>query len=484
MKRIITRTMVVLIVLFIQSCTKTTDEELLPDSTKQKRTLLRETSILVGMVLQNDQTRDEVVSVIHEVDPEGDAVSFSYLLGLGGTLKKNEIGLFEKESSRASSSFKMALADHFLHNQEKFPSLAKAIQEKAGFEEGNISSRSSFDIANELNQMLESENLQIFYPYDPEYEEDDRTVSEYILSYDPLVFTQTNEGFLFSKDRTGYELIETIDNTYVDENPVFGIVPIDPCDIQGNPCPYITIEPTIVGIDGDLNVDGTTPWNANSSTLPPLSNTPYLLTYSVDHKDIPEEDIISSYIPRIKINGTSWMGFLGRYQKLSFFRGFADKNLVTQNPDGSISVRGEGYPVKIGFRTRRRNIRRKRWLNFDVQFDPDWDMSENSQSMVVFSLHTFSGSASANVSVKAGVKLEDGEIKPHFEPGGTGTVSISTGSAKFRAAAELSRRQIFSSIVGPDPGGKTVIDNGIEYNVKSVGIVDYYYKHWHTDLTP
>ena len=41
---------------------------------------------------------------------------------------------------------------------------------------------------------------------------------------------------------------------------------------------------------------------------------------------------------------------------------------------------------------------------------------------------------------------------------------------------------MLSTITGAGSTGKTYSDGGILYNVKSVGIVDYYYKHWHTDL--
>ena len=48
--------------------------------------------------------------------------------------------------------------------------------------------------------------------------------------------------------------------------------------------------------------------------------------------------------------------------------------------------------------------------------------------------------------------------------------------------SELPRRQVLSAITGDGSTGQTYSDGGILYNVKSVGIVDYYFKHWFTDL--
>jgi hypothetical protein len=56
-------------------------------------------------------------------------------------------------------------------------------------------------------------------------------------------------------------------------------------------------------------------------------------------------------------------------------------------------------------------------------------MSENTQSLAIFSDHHLSFSASATVNVKAGYKLENGEFKPHTEASGSMTSTISVGSS-------------------------------------------------------
>ena len=57
-------------------------------------------------------------------------------------------------------------------------------------------------------------------------------------------------------------------------------------------------------------------------------------------------------------------------------------------------------------------------------------MSENTQSMAIFSVHHLTASASVELTTKSGFKLEGGEIKPSAEASGTRKITISTGNAK------------------------------------------------------
>ena len=89
-------------------------------------------------------------------------------------------------------------------------------------------------------------------------------------------------------------------------------------------------------------------------------------------------------------------------------------------------------------------------------------MSENTQSMAIFSVHHLTASASVELTTKSGFKLEGGEIKPSAEASGTRKITISTGNAKFRANAEMSRRFILSTIVGNGTSGQTFSDNSVD----------------------
>ena len=98
-------------------------------------------------------------------------------------------------------------------------------------------------------------------------------------------------------------------------------------------------------------------------------------------------------------------------------------------------------------------------------------------------MHKLSKKGEFSGKVDYSVKLnEKGELVSTPTATGSATVKMTEGSAILRANVELPRRQVLSTITGAGSTGKTENDGGIEYNVKTVGIVDFYFKHWYTDL--
>jgi len=466
------------------SCSEDTEKlELSNLKENEKRELMKETSILLGSLLSDKNVKEEVMSKMKEVDEYGELVSFAYLFDLESGLKENETSAIKsnKKKQRSENLLKLALVKEFSGNETNYQAIKKEISKNYS---NSQKARTSLEIANNLSSLLASQELQVFYPYDPEYANDDRSVQEFYVSYDPLSNTKTNTGYKFVEGSKDFVTIDGLSNSFLDNNPVYVIVPIDDCDIPGRPCTYIQGTPSSYDpITGDYNKLGTLPWTKDGIP-PPLINQATLLPYNVNHNLIPEGDIVSSYIPKIKVNGTEWMGWGGTHQKLRFFRASADGKL-TQNADGSITVEGNKY-LTIDVRIKRKDINKSKnrvWIDVNAEFDSDWNMSENSQSIAVFSVHDLKGEASFDLSAKAGIKFENGAFVPTVEATRSVTVKVTTGSAKFRANVETSRRQVLSTITGATNSG-TILDNGIEYNVKKVGIVEYYYKHWYTDLTP
>lgn len=303
--------------------------------------------------------------------------------------------------------------------------------------------------------------MQIFYPSDEDFENSTNTVNQYYVSYDPLNGSKTNEGFQFKANSSNYSIKNSLNNDFIDDNPVFLVVPIDDCDLPGRPC----------GFDDGNPI----------SDLPPYTGGPKLLTYNVNHNLVPEKDIISTRIPAIRANGTRWMRFGGTHLKLAFHRGSPTGTVARVK--GGLVADADAYPVK-NIRIKRKYLKRKlRWVNFDAEFDPDWNMSENTQVMAVFSKHRWLGESETTVAVKSGVKMVNGEVQPTTEATVTTKVTIKEDHSKYRTKAEMSRRFVLSTIVGNGITGETKSDNGINYNVKRVDIVDYYMKFWHTDLT-
>jgi hypothetical protein len=144
------------------------------------------------------------------------------------------------------------------------------------------------------------------------------------------------------------------------------------------------------------------------------------------------------------------------------------------------------FDSELGYISIKRKFikRKKRWVALNFQLDPDWNMSENTQSMAVFSIHHFSADASYELTAKSGFKVDPIKgIVAGSEISGASKLKVTVGNAKFRANVELSRRQVLSTIVGPGVTGKQKEFDGINYNVKKIGVIDYYLEHYFTDLT-
>lgn len=446
----------------IASCTKSEDDigVLKLESTEDQK-ILRETSILFGKLISNNEVKKDVLSKMKQIEQDGDMVSFAFLLDEKEKLKKDEIKAiqFLNKSKDSKNIFKNALFEEFKNNQELYTSLSKNLV----IDTDLVKKSTPSSIADDLAKLLVDKELQIFYPSDEDFENNTNAVNQYYVSYDPLNGSKTNESFQFKSNSERYIIKENINNDFIDDNPVFIIAPIDDCDLPGRPCDWD---------DGDPISD-----------LPPYTGSPKLLTYNVNHNLVPENDIISARIPAIRVNGTRWMRFGGTHLKLSFLRGSPDGTIIREK--GILVAGAKAFPVKK-IRIKRKYLKRKlRWVTFNAEFDPDWNMSENTQVMAVFSRHHWLGSGETTVSVKSGLKIDaQGNVKPTTEVTTSTKVTLREDNAKYRTKSEMSRRFILSTIVGNGITGKTKSDNGVSYNMKRVDIVDYYMKFWHTDLTP
>jgi hypothetical protein len=72
--------------------------------------------------------------------------------------------------------------------------------------------------------------------------------------------------------------------------------------------------------------------------------------------------------------------------------------------------------------------------------------------------------------------------KPTAEYTTSVTVEAELEQSVFRTNSELSRRSVLASIVGASNFGVRT-RNGIDYNVKSVGPLRFYFEHRFTDIT-
>lgn len=89
------------------------------------------------------------------------------------------------------------------------------------------------------------------------------------------------------------------------------------------------------------------------------------------------------------------------------------------------------------------------------------------------------GTASAKASAKVGYDFIT--KKPTAEFTTSVNIEVEVGSSVFRTNSELSRRSVLANIIG-DTGLGTRARNGINFNVKSVGRLEFYFEHRFTDI--
>lgn len=423
----------------------------------EKVMIMKETSLLIANVLSQKSVRDEVLSSMKNVSDYGEVVSLGYLLGSDKGLRKNEVDKINSKSKNYETLFHREVMKELRENESKYPIFSQKLNQK------RIESLSNRGVS--IDDAIAGENLEVYSPYNEINDNNETSFDSYYTSNEKLDDSQSNSGYFVNTIDQSLEFVSYMDNDLIDANPSFIITLIDNCDLVGGTCT-------------------TTELLESQAALPPaLVDGPALLAYNVNHDNIAENDIITTRIPKIKIRGNDWLEFGATHQKFRVFRGGIDSG-VTQGPNGEIIVTAAGFQIGEDFRTKRRNVRKENWINFDREFDVDWTRPESSHQIAIFSLHKWKKEDSAEVGIKYGYKynVATNKWEGTLEPTGTTSAKIKTGASKFRSNAELPRRQVLSTITGPGSTGQTKEDNGIQYNVKRVGIVDYYFKHWFTDL--
>lgn len=426
----------------------------------QKQAIKKETALLVGRALRDKTVRDYVINEMKDVSEDGEVVSFSYLTGRDKSLRKNEVEKFKKKKTTAKTTseniFDKAIQQEFERNPKDYKNINDLYEAKKA---QSITARVPAD---DLTGTL-IDGQQLYMPYNETYSAS-YVPATYYTSEEMLDGSPTNSGYYFD----GYveRYISSMDNNFIDSKPTFIVSETDPCDVAGGTCSSIEL-------------------TASSGNFNPINNTPQLLISNINHTEVNDENyLLSSKIPRIRINGTSWMGFGGTHQKLVFMRGSYDTQNVSVGTNGIINA--TGYKEVIGeFRTKRKNAKYKYWLDFNKNFDTDWRMGENEQALAVFSQHHLAATGSITVSPKVGLKYNftTNKIEPTAEATFGVNLQLSFGSTKFRSNASQSRKYNLAYNVGPGLTGKTYNYNGIDWNVKDLGIVEYFYNHYTLAVT-
>ena len=416
----------------------------------------KEFSQLLGEVMQSKEARVTLSVHIQQYDDFGDAVSLSTLLGDKQNMPPSELASLNRLGNTfslrtASNPFREALLQHSLERFEAYPFLERAFET---FRARPERAQQRVSLQEELIAFFASQGLVIHFPYEERFNWETYS-GEITTTYDPLIREDWNEGFLFSLTGDGPQgkRISYVDDAYsVDQATL-----------------------VVTYLDEDFYEMQNTP---PVPELPTPAPDAVILDYNVNHTSISQADILFTTIPEVQMADREYKKIFSRFVKVRLFRG-SSKVKVSFNGTVSATAEGETYRYEL-IKFSKDDVDLKRWKTVNIQFDPDWDMSENSQQLLLFSHYTRSGKSKGTASAKVGYDFVN--QKPTAEYTTSVTVEAELEQSVFRTNSELSRRSVLASIVGASNFGVRS-RNGIDYNVKSVGPLRFYFEHRFTDIT-
>jgi len=306
----------------------------------------------------------------------------------------------------------------------------------------------------ELITFFASQGLVIHFPYEERFDWENYTGS-ITTTYDPLIREDWNEGFLFSLtgDDAQGKRIPYVDDAYSLDHATLVVTYLDEDFYEMNNTPPVP-------------------------ELPTLAPDAVILDYNVNHTSISQADILFTTIPEVQMTNWSFKGLFGRYIKVRLFRG---SSKVKVNFDGTVGAAADGDTYRYNvIKFSKGDVTNKRWKKVNLQFDPDWDMTENSQQFFLFTEHNLSGKAKANAGVKVGYDFL--KKVPSAEATASINLEIESEGSRFRVNSELSRRSVLAYVVG-DNGLGVRMRNGVNFNVKGMGGLNYYFEHRFTDIS-
>lgn len=430
----------------------------LSESELKQVALAKEFSQLLGEVMQEKQSRIELSQLIEHMDSFGDAVTLSAILDDPSGMAPSELSLLKNLENNPSfrkgvTHLSESLLDHTLANLSNYSLIEKSFDSylsQATSQNANISAKEV------LKEFYSSQGLVVHIPYEEKFDWEayDNVIT---TTYDPIIRNDWNEGFLYNTDNarisstTSLVRIPAVDDDYSFENP--------------------TLVVTYYYEDDFVMSDPSTP------SLPTPAPNSVILAANYDHRSITQEDLLSSNVPEMQLTSNDYIGLFGTKTKVRMYRG---SNALKINFDGTVGSSADGTTFRydqVDFS--KDDAREKRWKAVNIQFDPDWDMSENSQQLFLFTEHNLTAKASAKASAKVGYDFVT--KKPTAEFTTSVDVEVELGSSRFQVNAELKRKEVINTIVG-DTGFGTRLRNGIDYNVKPIGKLRYYFEHRYTNF--
>ena len=415
----------------------------------------KEFSQLLGEVLQDKEARVTLSTQIQQYDDFGDAVSLATLLGDKQTMPPSELTTLSRAGNISSlrtgaNPFREALLQHSLGNLDAYPFLTRGLET---FRTRPERAQQRVSIQDELIAFFASQGLVIHFPYEERFNWQTYAGS-ITTTYDPLIREDWNEGYLYSLTGGGSQgsLVPFVDDAYSLDHATL----------------------VVTYLDEDFNEMNTTP---PVPELPTPAADAVILNYNVNHTSISQADILFTSIPEVKMTNKDYKKIFSRFVKVRLFRG-SSKVKVSFNGTTSATAEGETFRYDV-ITFSKDDIESKRWKTVNIQFDPDWDLSENSQQLLLFTELRRHGKAKGTANAKVGYDFVN--QKPTAEFTSSVIVEAELENSLFRTNSELSRPSVLAYIIGAtDFGVRT--RNGIDFNVKSVGPLHFYFEHRFTDI--
>jgi hypothetical protein len=415
----------------------------------------KEFSQLLGEVMQEKEARIGLSQLIQEYDDFGDAVSLSALLGDQTSMPPSELARFTTQKNglapkNESSQLREAILDHSLANLSLYPFLERSFET---FRTQKGDSQIRVSLREDLVAFFASQGLVIHFPYEERFDWNSYQGS-ITTTYDPLIREDWNEGFLFSLTGDGAQgnRVPYVDDAYSVDHATLVVTYLDEDFYEMNNTPPVPELPT------------------------PAADA-VILNYNVNHTSISQADILFTTIPEVKMTNRSYKKIFSRFVKVRLFRG-SSKVKVSFNGTTSATAEGETYRYDLIIFSKD-DIDLERWKTVNIQFDPDWDMTENSQQLLLFTELRRHGKAKATASAKVGYDFVN--QKPTAEFTTSVLIEAESGNSVFQTNSELSRPSVLANIIGPSSFGVRT-RNGIDYHIKNVGLLHFYFEHRFTDI--
>lgn len=405
--------------------------------------LRKETSMVFSEILRDPVVKSQILGIVHELDDYTNGASVAALLGKQDKMPEYEKKILSTGKNanllfKKSEIIRAAFVGEVTINSKKYPNLT-------------LNSEVAQKFQNDETEFYSSLDMEVYFPYEEEF--DWESTTEYTATYDQFHEDDSlNEGVYVS--RAGEEEFQGITDDYLYENPTFVVGNLRDDD-------YFMVDP---GTGGGGDYPDTAPDRV-------------LLKRNYDGNSIGMEDVLTTSVPRVMVYGTSWKRTLSKALRLRVVRAGDD---ISLKPDGTYEAIPRVFHLP-GVNISASDLRNKRWVTVNWEFDPNWTMAEATQQLIVFTLRKGYSDATTTVTTKISLN-SDGELTPESSITTSGKL-VRKDEAILRGNKELDRNQVLSTIINGSEVDNSIINhNGIDYSIRRHDRLNFFFNHYYTNL--